>query len=177
MTERVRYSLALLAVAWLGLLLSACGVKPTPLPSPTLTGTVTPTATLTFTRTLTPSPTGTPTPTPTPTKTHHPPSATPDLSSLFNFSGKPLPYWNDMPVMPQAIAGEDKGSQYYYYLRARREVVRQYYLQQMPLWGWQLFSSEVEGGEDVLIFLKSHTSVTVGIVAQGDLVSVMLVNS
>jgi hypothetical protein len=79
--------------------------------------------------------------------------------------------------MPQAIAGEDKGSVYYYYLRTSREGVRQYYLQEMPRWGWQLFSSGVGVGGDLLIFLKGHYSVTVGIVAQGELVSVMLVNS
>jgi len=79
--------------------------------------------------------------------------------------------------MPEAAAGVDKGGVYYYYLRARRAVVRQYYLQEMPRWGWQLFSSGVGDHEDLLIFLKGHNSVTVGIVAQGDLVSVMLVDS
>jgi hypothetical protein len=126
---------------------------------------------------LTPSPTSTPTPTFIPTKTRIPPSPTPDLGFLFNFSGKPLPYWNDIPVMPQAVAGEDKGSVYYYYLKARREVVHQYYLQEMPLWGWQLFADGTGKNGDMLIFIKEHTTVSVGIAARGELVSVMLINS
>jgi len=79
--------------------------------------------------------------------------------------------------MPLAVAGEEKGGVYYYYVRARPDVVLQYYLQEMPRWGWQLFSTDYGKQSDVLIFLKGHTSVTVGIVAQGELVSVMLVNS
>jgi hypothetical protein len=118
-----------------------------------------------------------PTPTFTPTKTRIPPSPTPDLGFLFIFSGKPLPYWNDIPVMPQAVAGEDKGSVYYYYLKARLEVVRQYYLQEMPLWGWRLFDDGTGKNGDMLIFIKGHATVSVGIVAQGELVSVMLINS
>jgi hypothetical protein len=96
---------------------------------------------------------------------------------LFDFSGKPLPFWSDMPVMPQALAGEEKSGVYYYYLKASREEVHQYYLQQMPYWGWQLFASGSKTNGDLLIFIKSHVTVTVGIVAKGGLVSVMLVNS
>ena len=82
-----------------------------------------------------------------------------------------------MPVMPQAVAGEEKSGVYYYYLQGRREEVRQYYLQQMPYWGWQLFDSGAKTNGDMLIFIKSHVTVTVGIISRGGLVSVMLVNS
>jgi hypothetical protein len=96
---------------------------------------------------------------------------------LFTLSGKPFTSWNWLPVMPQAIAGEEKGGVYYYYLRSSRDVVRQYYVDVMPSWGWQLFSAETKANGDVLIFIKGHTTITVGIVVSGDLVSVMLVNS
>jgi hypothetical protein len=82
-----------------------------------------------------------------------------------------------MPVMPQALAGEEKNGVYYYFLRARREEVHQYYLQQMPYWGWQLFASETKQNGDLLIFIKGHSTVTVGIVVKGDLISVMLLDS
>jgi hypothetical protein len=173
----MKHFFALLPVVWLGIFLVACGRGLAPSPSPMPTATVTPTPTVTATFTLTPSPTSTPTPTLTPTKTRIPPSSTPDLSYLFTFSAKPLLYWNWLPVMPQAIAGDDKADMYRYYLKASREVVRQYYLQEMPRWGWQLFSSGGEKGGDVLIFIRGHTTVTVGIVVRGELVSVMLLNS
>ncbi len=54
MTEELRRSFALLAVSWLGILLTACGGGLAPLPSPTLTNTVTPTTTLTSTPTFNP---------------------------------------------------------------------------------------------------------------------------
>ena len=79
--------------------------------------------------------------------------------------------------MPQAIAGEDKSDVYLYYLKASRDVVRQYYLQEMPLWGWQLFDDGKGKTGDMLIFIKGHITATVGIIVKGDLVSVMLINS
>lgn len=173
----MKYFFALLPVVCLGFLLAACERVLAPSPSPAPTATITPQPPATATFTLTPSPTSTLTPTLTPTKTRIPPSSTPDLSYLFNFSGKPLLFWNGLPVMPQAIAGDDKRDMYRYYLIASREVVRQYYLQEMPRWGWLLFSSGGEKGGDVLIFIKGHTTVTVGIVVRGELVSVMLLNS
>jgi hypothetical protein len=168
---------ALLPMVCLGIVLAACAglLAPSPSPMPTATVALTPTGIATFT--LTPSPTSTPTATLTPTKTRIPRTATPDLSYLFNFSGKPLPYWNGLPVMAQAIAGDDKQDMYRYYLKASLEVVRQYYLQEMPRWGWQLFTSSGGKSGDVLIFIKGHTTVTVGIVVRGELVSVMLINS
>ena len=175
----MKHSFGLLAAVWMGLLLNACGslLTPSASPAPTSTKTSVPPLTATATFTITPSPTNTFTPTFTPTQTPVPVSPTPNLNFLFDFSEKALPFWNDMPVMPQAIAGDEKIGVYYYYLVASRDVVRQYYLQQMPFWGWQLFASEARPNGDMLIFIKSHVTVTVGIVARGDLVSVMLVNS
>jgi len=175
----MKHFFALLAVVCLFFLLAACArllaTSPSPSPTAPATSTLTPTAPATFTLTL--SPTSTPTSTLTPTRTPIPPSPTPDLSYLFNFSAKPLPYWSGMPVMPQAIAGDDKKVMYYYYLKASREAVHQFYLNEMPRWGWQLFSSVGGKSGDVLIFIKGHTTVTVGIVVSGELVSVMLLNS
>ena len=148
-----------------------------PSPNPTSTASATPVPTATATFTLTPTPTDTPSATLTPTRTRIPRTATPDLSYLFNFSGKPLPSWNGLPVMPQAIAGEDKSDVYYFYVKASLEVVYQYYLQEMPRWGWQLFSSAGSKNSDVLIFIKGHNTVTVGILVKGDLASVMLIDS
>jgi len=82
-----------------------------------------------------------------------------------------------MPVMPQAIAGEVEPDVYYYYLKANRDAVRQYYLQEMPRWGWQLFASGGGKNGDILIFIKNHNTVSVGIIVKGELASVMLVDS
>jgi hypothetical protein len=177
--EKLKYPFTYLVAVCLGFLLAGCGtwLGPLPSPTPTVTATPTPLPTATSTATPTPSPTSTLTPTPTPTRTPIPPSPTSNLDFLFNFSGQPLPFWKGMPVMPQAAAGEDKEDVYYYYLKSSREVVRQYYLQQMPYWGWQLFADGMGKNGDLLIFIKGHTTVTVGIIVRGDLVSVMLVDS
>jgi hypothetical protein len=179
MMRRLKRSFSVLPVVCLSFILAGCGnlLAPATSSTPAATATPSPLPTPTSTFTVTPSTASTFTPTSTPTRTPIPASPTPNLDFLFNFSGKPLPFWNDMPVMPQAVAGEEKSGVYYYYLPARREEVRQYYLQQMPYWGWQLFASGTKTNGDVLIFIKSHVTVTVGIVVKGSLVSVMLVNS
>jgi hypothetical protein len=179
MAQKWMRSFGLLPIVCLGLLLSACGglLVQSPSSTPTATATMTPLPTATATFTLTPSPTGTPSPTSTPTRTPIPASPTANLDFLFNFSGKPLPFWSNMPVMTQAVAGEEESGVYYYYLKASLEEVHQYYLQQMPYWGWQLFASGTKQNSDLLIFIKGHNTVTVGIVVKGDLISVMLVNS
>jgi hypothetical protein len=177
--ERLKCCFGLLLVVGIGCLLSACGslLAPSSSPTPTVSLTPSPRPTATSTFTLNPSPTCTFTPTATPTKTPIPASPTSNLDFLFNLSGKPLPYWSNMPVMPQAVAGEENSGVYYYYLKASRKEVHQYYLQQMPYWGWQLFASGTKQNGDMLIFIKGHVTVTVGIIARGDLVSVMLLNS
>lgn len=133
------------ALTLAGLALSACG--PT---SPTLTPTATSTHTPTATSTATPSPTSTatatatststatltasPTRTQAPTRTPLPPTATPtpDLPS-----GTPLATWHKLPIMADAIAGEELADGWYSFTTpSDQDKVRDFYLKKLSKSGW-----------------------------------------
>jgi len=98
--------------------------------------TATPTMTPTFTAspTVTPSPTSTKTPTRTPTLT---PTSEPTESIP---SGTPMALWNHIPILPDALAAEGRPEdRYYRYItHTDQDKVMDYYLQQLPRYGWEV---------------------------------------
>ena len=98
--------------------------------------TPTPTIPPTFTAspTVTPSPTSTKTPTQTPTRT-----PTPEPAESMP-SGTPVSIWNNIPILPDALAGEGLPEDHYYrYItNTDQEKVLDYYLQQLPLHNWEI---------------------------------------
>ena len=113
------------------LFMIACGGTPT---APPATATPAPSLTPTATMTLTPQPTSTPTLTATST-----PAQAADEWPLAEPVGDPLSEWHGIPIMPEAIAGEDSGKTYFYSVDEHPYDVYRYYLEQMPKWGWDLF--------------------------------------
>ena len=98
--------------------------------------TPTPTIPPTFTAspTVTPSPTPTKTPTQIPTRT-----PTPEPAESMP-SGTPVSIWNNIPILPDALAGEGLPEDHYYrYItNTSQEKVLDYYLQQLPLHNWEI---------------------------------------
>jgi len=122
----------LMALFLFSLLISACGpgqmFGPTFTPTPTNTPTVTPTFTPTSTPTKKPTSTETPTQTPTPEPTLSIPS------------GTPMSLWNHIPILPDALAAEGRPEDrwYSYTTHTDQDIVLDYYLQQLPLYNWEI---------------------------------------
>ena len=93
------------------------------------------------------------------------PSAIPDVVQYFDPSGTPVEQWNNIPVMPQATAGEEfSASIYSYTVPATAADVQQFYTQQMETLGWTSpfgFQVSEEGG--IMFFQKESEFVTITI--------------
>ena len=55
-------------------------------------------------------------------------------------SGTPVSIWNNIPILPDALAGEGLPEDYYYryVTNMSQEEVLDYYLQQLPLYNWEI---------------------------------------
>lgn len=167
----------------------SCGigqVKPTDTPLPT------PTSTYTTTVTQTLAPTATPTDTPTPTRTIQPsltltpsitftltlkpPSATPTVFKLPTPEDTPLPAWNNIPVMPGAIAGDATPAMYIFIVKATVNDVQAYYDKELPKTGWMRWATGTSPNGSMMVFYQKGTqSLAVSIFLQGEVTFVMLV--
>jgi hypothetical protein len=140
-----RKLLSILFLAFLSLLVTACGGSLFAPPTPTPTSIPIPT----LTPTDTPSPTSTPTNTPFPTKTPVPPTltATPDLPQ-----GTPVSEWQGIPIMPGAISGDGDEFFYEFITNASQDEVRDYYIKTMPEYGWK-YEQTMPDGPGKYIFI------------------------
>ena len=93
------------------------------------------------------------------------PSAIPDVGNYFDPTGTPVDQWNDIPVMPQATAGEEFGeSTYSYTVPAPASDVQAFYTQKLEELGWTSalnFPISDEGG--LLSFQKDNDFVIITI--------------
>lgn len=117
---------------------------------------------------------------PTDTLTPLPPTETPtpmpiDLGGLV--TGTPVPMWNDIPVMPDAIAGVEKDGNYLYTTKTTTDKIAFFYAKQMLSLGW---NSRAEngtpgaGGILTLVYVKGAEICIIGIVPQQGGALVML---
>ena len=120
-----------------------------------------------------------PTPTPTATRTPLPPTPTakPDLLALLP-TGRPLTSWNDIPIMPGAIAGEGDTGTYRFSIRAQATAVQAYYDRILAGLGWSGFAAgQGTTGSILLIYMKGQDMLTVSILVSDGPTVVMLVKS
>lgn len=101
-----------------------------------------PTASRTPVPSKTPRPTDTPLPAePSSTPTQLPPTAIPKAPSSVDQSqtmGTPVPSWNGLPVMPDAIECKPAGFSYVYAVKIPISEAEAYYQKQMSADGWML---------------------------------------
>jgi len=77
--------------------------------------------------------------------------------------------------MPGAIGGKEEGGGYSYTVKATVQQVQDFYAKEMPKLGWQsLTVGTGETGNLILIFQKGDKTGTIGVVAQGDVTFVLL---
>jgi hypothetical protein len=99
------------------------------------------------------------------------PLGTPDMGDLFNPQGQPLSSWNGIPVMPEALAGEELDTIYSYRVPAPAADVRAFYDAQLPPLGWStLFSGDLP----IYIYTKEDSTLSITIAEQDNGTIVLL---
>ena len=91
-------------------------------------------------------------------------------------SGTPDTQWNEIPIMPGALAGEGDASGYRFTIKAERDAIETYYKSELEKLDWQVFASgESPGGSFLMFFAGPKGSLSVSILPHGDDFIVMLV--
>ncbi|MGD8455665.1 MAG: hypothetical protein PVF83_04705 [Anaerolineales bacterium] len=134
-----------------------------------------PTPTSTPTQTSLPTSTNTTKPTNTSTKTPVPPSKTPSAPVLQMPSGKPLSEWQDIPVMPNAIAGEGDDKGYSFTVDASPDLIVEFYETELTRMGWYVLAVG-QGTTDavLLVCTKEGGMLSVSIIPQPDGITYVL---
>ena len=89
---------------------------------------------------------------------------------------QPASQWNDIPIMPGAIAGEGDEEGYVFTIQATPAQVQEYYRTELGKLGWQPLSQEEKGSSVTLLFTDNvATTLTVSILSKGDQSLVLLV--
>jgi hypothetical protein len=147
------------------LLASSCGN--TQAQSPTVSHSDTPIPSI---HTFTPVPptstfSPTETQTPNPTSTTIPPTATEAGFTLPLPSGDPLTNWNNIPIMPSAINGEELDLEAYAFtVVASMEEIQDFYDYQLPKIGFEPFAvGQGAPGKALLIFMGDSGMLTLSI--------------
>lgn len=84
-------------------------------------------------------------------------------------SGQPDSIWNDLPIMPQAIAGEGDDESYYFTVEASANEVQNFYENEMSKLNWSLLGvGEGKNGALLLIFQKDQEVASISIFTLDD---------
>jgi hypothetical protein len=91
-------------------------------------------------------------------------------------SGNPVSSWNGIPIMPDAISGEEKEDGYSYTIKAFAEQVMDFYNAEMSKIGWKFYTTgRGETGSLLLMYQKDDKTCTVSIFDHGGLTLVLLI--
>jgi hypothetical protein len=92
-------------------------------------------------------------------------------------SGEPLSTWNGLPIMEDAIAGEEKEGGYSYSIDTTVEQVQNFYEIELADMGWMLFATgKGETGSLLLMFRKGERTTTVNVFEQEGLTIILLIH-
>lgn len=86
----------------------------------------------------------------------------PGVDNMFDPSGEPLPAWNEIPIMPQAVAGQEFPDAFSYSFRVPATVdeVTKFYADNLTPAGWQsMFAMPPTGDSTVIIYTGSAGAV------------------
>ena len=104
------------------------------------------------------------------------PSAASDLpGNIFDPKSPPLAEWKGIPIMPQALAGEEEQGMYVFTVNAAIQDVQAYYADQLPALGWsEQFSMPESQGIAMLLYGKGDQVVSITITTLEGRLLVML---
>lgn len=108
------------------------------------------------------------------------PSQMPDFESMFNPQGTPVSEWNDIPVMPQATAGQEfpDAKTYSFKVDATVKEAQDFYDAELEKLGWStFFNMPADANGSVLVFQKDDKILTITIADTGGTVVVVLTMS
>lgn len=85
-----------------------------------------------------------------------------NIGNSLDPQGTPVQEWKSVPVMPQAIAGQEFGDTYSFRVNATAQEVQEFYNQELTALGWsQPFEFPIEAGGGVLLFNKDESVLTI----------------
>ena len=97
------------------------------------------------------------------------------LGNVFDPKSPPLSEWQGIPVMPQAMAGEESEGLYVYKVTVTAKEVEDFYAAQLPSLGWTSeFSMPATGGIAILMYSKDSQTLSITVTTRQDSVLVML---
>ena len=105
-------------------------------------------------------------------------SAMPDFGNMFNPQGTPVQDWRGIPIMPEAIAGQEFSENNTYSFKASATVkdVQDFYNEKLTALGWnQPFSFPLEAEGGLMVFRKDNSSLAITITTSEGSVVVLLV--
>jgi hypothetical protein len=88
-------------------------------------------------------------------------STVPGGGNIFDPQGAPASSWKEIPIMPQAAAGEDVEGVYSYRVLASMQDVQQFYAAQLPGLGWTTVLSAPD--LPFLVYSKDDLELTITI--------------
>ena len=105
------------------------------------------------------------------------PSSMPEVGKYLNPTGKPVSNWNNIPIMPQATAGQEfNKNTYSFKASATATDVQTFYTGQLKTLGWSSsFSAQGGGQGGVMLFTKDSKFLTITITSSNNSVVVLLV--
>ena len=111
------------------------------------------------------------------------PSAVPSLEAfatefgnLFNPQGTPVQVWREIPIMPQATAGQEfDGGTYSFKVNATSKEVQDYYSAELAKLGWEALSLPTQGDTVLMVYSKGSNILTITIAPSESEMVVLLV--
>lgn len=89
--------------------------------------------------------------------------------------GVPVKLWKDIPIMPEAVTGEENEDRYRFMLKATVDQVEEFYKTELTRLGWKFNTKGTgENGAPIFIFSKSGKIMSISVIVIGDIVVVSL---
>lgn len=89
--------------------------------------------------------------------------------------GAPVKLWKDIPIMPEAVTGEENADRYRFMLEATVDQVEDFYKAELPKLGWKFNTKGTgENGAPIFIFSKNGKILSISVIVIGDIVVVSL---
>ena len=105
-------------------------------------------------------------------------SSMPDFGNMFNPQGTPVQEWRGIPILPEAIAGQEfsENNTYSFKANVTAKEVQDFYNEKLTALGWeQPFSFPIEAEGGLMVFRKDQNSLAVTITPSEGSVVVLLV--
>ena len=105
-------------------------------------------------------------------------SSLPDFGNMFDPQGTPVQEWRGIPILPQAIAGQEfsENNTYSFKANVTPKEVQDFYDEKLAALGWsQPFSLPIQSEGGLLVFQKEQSSLAITITTTEGSVVVLLV--